>query len=226
MFERDRSVATGIFVLLALSWLGFLVHRSSAFAGSLAGGIVGVAAAAFMLVPLAYVLVKRNERMRRAWSAEGGLARLLALHVYSGLVAALLAVVHSGHKFYSFLGISLTTSLLLSVLTGYVVRYYMRSVAESLGEKTRELETIRSALDDRAAAIPAPRVIETGAANIELLALASAAADLQQSIQFQERIRRQFRGWLAAHIVASIAAWLLLTLHIWAGIYFGLRWFR
>ena len=58
------------------------------------------------------------------------------------------------------------------------------------------------------------------------LPLASAAADLQYSIQFQERVRRLFNAWLSAHIAFSIIFYLLLALHIWAGIYFGLRWFR
>ena len=63
-------------------------------------------------------------------------------------------------------------------------------------------------------------------ASAELLPLASAAADLQYSIQFQERVRRLFNAWLSAHIAFSIIFYLLLSLHIWAGIYFGLRWFR
>ena len=58
------------------------------------------------------------------------------------------------------------------------------------------------------------------------LPLASAAGDLQYSIQFQERVRKLFTGWLSAHIAFSIVFYLLLALHIWAGIYFGLRWFR
>lgn len=66
----------------------------------------------------------------------------------------------------------------------------------------------------------------TAKAGAELLPLASGAGDLQYSIQFQERVRKLFTGWLSAHIAFSIVFYLLLALHIWAGIYFGLRWFR
>lgn len=45
MKERDRIVATGLVVLMLLLWLGFLLHRSPRFPGSLWGGVLGVSGA-------------------------------------------------------------------------------------------------------------------------------------------------------------------------------------
>ena len=53
MKERERLVVSGLVVLLLIFWLGFLVHRSPSFAGSLWGGVLCVSGAVLMLVPLA-----------------------------------------------------------------------------------------------------------------------------------------------------------------------------
>ena len=59
MKDRERIVVTGIFSVLVLGWLGFLVHSSPRFAGSGMGAVFGIAAAVLMLIPLAYPIVKR-----------------------------------------------------------------------------------------------------------------------------------------------------------------------
>ena len=40
-----------------------------------------------------------------------------------------------------------------------------------------------------------------------------------------ELLKRRSKNWLRAHIAVSLAFYLLLILHVWAAIYFGLRWF-
>ncbi len=65
MKERERIVATGLTVLMVILWLGFLVHRSPRFAGTLAGGLLAVTGALLMLVPLLYSAVKRVSSIKR-----------------------------------------------------------------------------------------------------------------------------------------------------------------
>tara|TARA_R110001583_G_C5666803_1_gene410276 strand:- start:6062 stop:6751 length:690 start_codon:yes stop_codon:yes gene_type:complete len=227
MNAQDRRVATAIFAMMLVLWLGFLVHRSPFFAGSLPGSAFGILGAIFMLVPLAYAIVKRNARLRRVFIENNRFGVLLRAHIYFGLAGALLAIIHSGHKFQSPLGIALTTAMLLSVLTGFFGQYYLRYVAEDLREKKTQLDGLRRSLDvlEQTYAVGAEASgAAIGRAAGEFLHLASATADLQHSIQFQERIRRASKAWLTAHITFSILFYLLLVLHVWAGIYFGLRW--
>lgn len=49
-------------------------------------------------------------------------------------------------------------------------------------------------------------------------------ADLEYAIRTHEFFKRWFRRALIVHIVLSLIFYLLLVLHIWAGIHFGLRW--
>ena len=52
MHERQKIIVSGLITLLLVLTLGFFVHRDPRFAGSLTGGLLGVAAASLMLVPL------------------------------------------------------------------------------------------------------------------------------------------------------------------------------
>lgn len=227
MNNQDRVVATIILLILLALWLGFLVHRSPLFAGSLPGGIFGIVGALFMLVPLVYTVTKRSAWLRSMFIRKYSFGSLLQAHVYFGLVGALLAIIHTGHKFQSTLGVALTTSMLLSIVSGFIGQHYLRYVAEGIQQKKAQLDGLWRSMDKQHWAFSqevAPPVTVQGAA--ELLPLASAAADLQYSVDFQERIRKLFNAWLSVHIAASVIFYLLLALHIWAGIYFGLRWFR
>ena len=73
MRDRERTVVTLLVLLMLTVWLGFLLHRSTRFAGSLAGGVLGVSGTILMLVPLAaYCLVKRVQAIKRfvtGWAA-------------------------------------------------------------------------------------------------------------------------------------------------------------
>ena len=227
MNNQDRIVATIIFLILMALWLGFLVHRSPLFAGSLPGGIFGIVGAVFMLVPLVYTVIKRSARLRSVLIRKYSFGSLLQAHVYFGLVGALLAIIHTGHKFQSTLGVALMASMLISIVSGFIGQHYLRYVAEDIRQKKTQLADLWRSMDKQYWAFSqgatAPVTVQRAA---ELLPLASAAADLQYSVEFQERIRKLFNAWLSLHIAASVIFYLLLALHIWAGIYFGLRWFR
>lgn len=228
MQSRDRSVAVSIFFVLLVFWLGFLVHRSPRFAGSAWGGFFGVTAALLMLVPLVYTLVKRIAPLRRQFTQRFSFRSLLEAHVYLGLIGALLALTHSGHKFQSALGIALTATMLLVVISGFIGQYFLRYVAEDIRERQVQLGALWRTLEVKSRALASgplePSVPVQAAA--ELIPVATATAELQYSLQFQERARKLFNAWLNIHIVCSVFLYLLLGLHVWAGIHFGLRWFE
>ena len=54
--------------------------------------------------------------------------------------------------------------------------------------------------------------------------LAETQADLEFALGSHELFKRFFSRWLKLHIAISMALYVLLGLHIWATIYFGLRW--
>jgi hypothetical protein len=227
MPNRDTTVAVSIFALLMLFWLGFLLHQAPRFAGSAWGGFFGVTAAVFMLLPLAYSLVKRIPSLRRSLQPHLPMHSLLHAHVYFGLIGALLALIHTGHKFESALGVALTTSLLLTVVSGCIGQYYLRYVSDDIREKQVQLGVLWRTIEIKSqsfrSAPSGPAVSMQTAAQI--LPLATATAELQYAVQFQERVRRSFGSWLNVHIACSIIFYVLLVLHIWGGLYFGLRWF-
>lgn len=228
MQSRDRSVTVSIFFVLLMLWLGFLIHRSPRFAGSAWGGFFGVSAALLMLVPLVYSFVKRVAPLRRRFTQRFSFRSLLQAHVYLGLIGALLALIHSGHKFQSVLGIVLTATMLLVVISGFIGQYFLGYVVEDIREKQVQLGMLRRTLGVKSRALASgplePSVPMQAAA--ELIPVATATAELQYSLQFQERIRRLFNAWLGIHIICSVFFYLLLGLHVWAGIQFGLRWFE
>ncbi len=248
MKERDRIAATGLVVLTLILWLGFLVHRSPRFAGSAWGGVLGVSGAIVMLVPLAYTAVKRIPPLKRALTPRVTMGTLLAWHVYAGIVGPILGLLHTGHKFESPLGIALTGMMLLVVLSGFVGRYFMGQVASDIREKKVMLTRLEVAYRETAGELAAhpdqaallrpmagfwrrlvagllvPGNAATAPAPVRALRLAESMADLEYAIKNHEAIRRSFARWVTFHVVTSLAMYALLALHIWSGIYFGLRW--
>ena len=250
MKERERIVVIGLFVLMLLLWLGFAVHRSPRFPGSLWGGVLGVSGALLMLWPLGYSAIKRIPRLRSAVTKRLLLRTLLAWHVYTGIIGAILALLHTGHKFTSPLGILLTAAMLVAVLTGVVGRHFLGQVAQELREKQDLLAKLQLAYQQTAdeltkrpepelaisrgfvgritAAFFAPEEV-TAPRHLVLsyrtMNLAASIADLEYAIKTHELLKRRFAIWLKLHIAASIVFYILLALHVWAGIYFGLRWF-
>lgn len=249
MRERERLVVTGLVILLLVLWLGFLVHRDPRFAGSFWGGVLGVSGAAMMLVPLAYLVVKRIPPLRRAVTRRVSMATLLAWHIYAGILGAILGLLHSGHKFESPLGVVLTALMLLVVASGFVGRYLMSQFSQTIREKREMLTGLEAAYRQTAGELAASpeqtavlrplsgfftRVLAgaflvgpaRSSASIRALRLADSMADLEYAIGTHERFRTWFSRWLKFHIVISLLLYFLLGLHVWAGIHFGLRWFR
>jgi len=246
MKEREGIILTGILSILLLSWLGFLFHTSPRFAGSGIGAAFGIAGAVLMLFPLAYPIAKRIPFLHDRITARVSLQSLLTLHVYAGIFGPLLAIIHTGHKFNSWLGIALTSVMLLVVVSGFAVRYLLTYVTHDIKDKLLLLQTARGDLDSawgvlenspaEARALPKSRLLAAGLASLgidlstaggpagEVTRIAESVADLEFAIRTDELFKRWFARALAAHIVLSIILYVLLGLHIWAGIHLGLRW--
>jgi len=247
MKERERVVVTGVLGFLLLGWLGFLVHRSPRFSGSGVGAVFGIAGAVLMLVPLAYTLAKRVPFLRDRITPHVSMQALLAVHVYAGIFGPLLALIHTGHKFDSLLGIMLTAVMLLVVVSGFTVRYLLTYVNQEIKDKLILLQTARGDLDSawgvlehspvEMRGLPKARVLVAGLASLgfelpsggaagEATRIAESVADLEYAIRTHELFKRWFGRALKMHIVLSVILYALLALHIGSGIYFGLRWLR
>lgn len=219
MKERERIVVTGVLSVLVIGWLGFFFHRSPRFAGSDVGAVFGIAGAVLMLVPLAYPFIKRVPFLLARVSKHISMSSLLAVHVYAGIFGPLLAIIHTGHKFDSGMGISLTAVMLLVVVSGFVVRYLMTYVSQEIKDQLALLQTARGDLDS------AWGVRDSGGvAPIQITRIAEYVADLEYAVRMHEFFKRWFARALNVHIVLSVLLYLLLALHIGSGIYFGLRW--
>lgn len=224
MRESERLVVTGIVTLMTLLWLGFLVHRSPDFAGSAVGGAFAVSGALLMLVPLAYSLVKRTPPLRRFAIARVPMRTLLTVHIYSGLAGAILVLVHTGHKFQSRLGVALTAMTLIVTLSGFVGRHLLGFIAEDALAKEAELATLRARYDRMAA--PGSGGAAAFDTAVMAMPLVESMADLEYAILAENRLRTVFSRWLKWHLAVSAGLYVLLVVHVWAALEFGLRWFR
>ena len=246
MKDRERFLITSIFGLLIFGWLGFLVHTSPRFAGSALGSAFGIAAASLMLVSVAYVAVKRIPFIKQHVRNYVSQKTLLSIHVYTGIVGALLGLIHTGHKYDSSLGIVLTAMMLLVVVSGFSVKYIMPDIATDMKDKLALLQTARGDLDSawgvlesspqESKNLPKRPLLAAGLSSLGLAwssdqpasrvtNLAESVADLEYSIRTHELLKLWFSRALMVHIVTSFAFLLLLATHIWASVHFGLRWF-
>jgi hypothetical protein len=229
MSESNKVTATAIFALVLIAAPGFALHQSPEFPGSFTGFVLGAAAAMLMVVLLVYPLAKYSVSLRGQVTKVMSMRALLTFHVYAGVVGAWLAILHTGHKFQSPLGIALVVAMLVAVVTGFVGRYYLPQTATELREDQSRLAILRSSYNRMAAEFVARRDMQTSsssalAAGREAWQLVGAIADLEYSIGSREAVNKIFTIWIVAHVIAAILMYLLLVLHVAGAIYFGLRW--
>jgi hypothetical protein len=251
MQERERTIVTGLVLLLLVLLLGFFVHRDPRFPGSLAGGVLGISGAALMLVPLAYLFVKRIPWLKRHATRAVSMRTLLAVHIYAGILGPILALLHTGHKFQSPLGIALTSIMMIVALSGFVGRYLMSRLSTDLRDQQQLLAGLRVAYDRTAgelvheperagvlrpfagffSRLAAPFLVRESpegagplAAPVRALRLSESIADVEYAIKTHEVLRQAFGRWLACHIVIAIILYALLFIHVWSVWYFGIRW--
>ncbi len=248
MRDREPTVVAALVVLMLTVWLGFLLHQSPRFAGSLWGGVLGVSGAILMLVPLAaYSVVKRVQIIKRRVTGWVSMRTLLTVHIYAALIGAILALLHTGHKFDSPLGMALTAMVLLVVLSGFVGRYLMGHINRGLREKQEMLRRLELGFE-RMRDDPAHQTVEHASIRSSLgqglapwnwfsgmsqtgeidsvWSLTGAIADLEYSIAVHGRMKILFQKWHRFHLVIAGVLCFLLAMHVWSGIHYGLRWFQ
>jgi len=223
MSDKERVIVLALGTLLLLLAPGYLLHVAPRFPGSLAGGVLGIAAATLMLLVLLYPAIKYIGWLKARVTRHVSLGRLLSLHIYGGLLAALFAILHSGHNYRNALGIALVVDILVVVGTGFVGRYYLGHLGAEMRQQQALLGTLRSAYDRIALRLGAASGTPT-APDVPVLRLVDAIADTEYSLTVRETAKRITGRWMVVHTVASIVLYGLLLLHIGSGIYYGLRW--
>ena len=246
MRDRERTIVALLVLLMLTVWLGFLLHRSPRFAGSLFGGVLGVSGTILMLAPLAaYSTVKRVQIIKRRVTGWMSMRTLLAVHIYTALIGSILVLLHTGHKFDSPLGMALTAMVLLVVLSGFIGRYLMSHISRGLREKQEMLRRLQLEFEQMSDDLAHEKVEHTsnrstpdrpwywpgGWSQTEVSvssvsAVTGGIADLEYSIAVHGWMKNRFQKWLRFHRVISEVLFFLLALHVWSGVYYGLRWFQ
>ncbi|MEJ5962977.1 hypothetical protein [Pedobacter immunditicola] len=250
--KQERNIISGMLILQLILWLGFLVHRSPRFAGSLTGVILAITAALLMIVPpVLYSLTKRVKYFKEKVGNRISIGTLLSWHVYTGIIGAILAILHTGHRFESNLGVWLTAMMMLTVLSGFVGRYYLSFSSKEIKEKKIELNLLATQYNQLIGEISKQPKLDTtyiisnnfisrafnsfvgkkavgakSARSLRAMQLAESIADLEYAVKTHELLKRRTASWLKVHIATSCTFYLLLILHIWSAIYFGLRYLK
>lgn len=224
MGDKEKLTVLALGTVLLFLAPGYLLHVSPRFAGSLAGGVLGITAASLMILVLAYPAVKHFGWLNKRVTRHVSQGRLLSLHIYGGLLASIIAIVHSGHKYQSVVGIALVIDVMIIVTTGFIGRYYVGQLGTEVRHRQALLGMLRSAYDRIALRLGAQQATVPAAPDVPILDLVDAIADVEYSLTARDAIKRIAGRWTMVHIVASIAFYGLLLLHVGSGIYYGLRW--
>lgn len=233
MGDKERLIVDIVFASLLLLVPAFLLHSDPRFAGSLTGFALGASAAGLMLLLLVYPLAKYSRSFKALIIRVVSMRALLGFHVYAGVAASILALLHTGHKYQSPLGIALIVSMLVVVVTGFVGRYYLPQTSAEIREQQSRLATLRSAYDRTALALSARKTAEVDGSppasasalqEVPILRVVEGISDIEYAIVSQEAVKKIFIQWIGLHVIAAIAMYAILALHIAAEIYYGLRW--
>jgi hypothetical protein len=247
MKEREVVVVSGLVTVMLVLWLGFVFHQDPRFAGSLWGGILGISGSVLMLVPLGYMIIKRVKPLKILMTRYVSMPTLLAIHIYAGIVGPILAILHTGHKFNSGLGIALTGMTITIVISGFVGRYLLSYVGREIKEKSTELDQLNKAYEQATQELQAqPELAESAGffgpaiarlyfsvvspksgpvpAALRAVWLAESIADLEYAIRTHEVFKKAFKQWLRLHIVLALILYFLMTIHIFSEFWFGIRW--
>jgi hypothetical protein len=238
--EKNAFVVGGLVLLLLLLPLGALVHVDAQFPGSLAGSLIGITGAVLMLVPFAYLVIKRTPALHDRVTRHVSMRTLLAIHIYAGVLGPLLGLIHAAHTFNSPLGVSLTGLMLVVVVSGYIGRYLLSQISRALRGRRSDLAALQAALPALPADVPASpmasflgwsrRLLErdapvlAGDAPISRRRVAGAIADFEFAVRAEAVVQTLFDAWLKMHIVIAMVLYALLALHIWSGLCYGPRW--
>lgn len=246
MKEQEKILGFALLTLILMSWLSFALHTDARFAGSLYGGLLGIVATLLFLSTFLYVAIKRIPWLKRLTLRVVSMGTVLRFHIYAGIFGSILALMHTGHKFQSPLGIALTAVMLGVVFSGFVGRYLMSFISE----ETREKKTNLSKLEQRyrevvvsLAANPEREKVVRSLTKVFFLRwlpgtspdihvareahdLSESIADLEYALHSHAAIKVIFGLWVKFHIFLSGVLVILLAMHIWSSFYFGVRWLQ
>lgn len=211
-------VALGFLFLAAI--IGLPMPALPPFAGSLAGGILGIAAAVLMLLSIAYAVLKPLAQKTRMGRVIGPSAAL-RIHVWIGTAATALVAVHFGLALRSPMGAALVLTIGLVVISGGIGRYHLRRLTAEVGDEEQDLAALRQELARRSGARARSDDAQSGAG---MSALIDAVADLEASRRVLRLAARALRRWMIVHVIASIATLGLIAVHVWSMVRLGLRW--
>ncbi len=238
MNEREPLIAAATIYLLLLVWIGGFLAPSHDFAGSALGGALALTGTFLLLMPLTFVAIKRIDIVKTVVVRHIPMRTILIWHIYAGFLGTILILLHTGHKFSSVLAASLTAFTLLAVFSGVIGRYLQRQIGDDVRSKRKLLNQLYEEYDSVSARSnmateyngqdfnidrTAPNTIGTYLV-VNIVNLVSSIADVESAITSRETLKQWFTIWHRAHITLMIGMFLLLILHIWSGIHFGLRW--
>ena len=251
MKDREPLIVGGLVALMLLLWGGFLFHHSPSFASSSLGITLGSVGTFLMLFPLFYMVIKRIKPLKKVITRRVPMRTLLAWHVYAGVFGPILALLHTGHKFHSPLGVALTGTMLVVVLSGFVGRYLLKQVGREKSAESANLKQLNAAyaetlsdlqnepaearllrpfagflprLGARAFLRPEPEPSGPLPASVRAIELAESIADTEYAIRTHEFFKAAFSKWLKLHIWISFLLYGLLALHIWAAFHYAFAW--
>ncbi len=247
MKEREKIIISGLVSLLLLIWIGFLFHNDPSFPGSSWGLLLGVVGAVLMLVPLLYLIIKRNKPLKKAVTRFVPMRTLLTWHIYAGVLGPVLVILHTGHRYESPIGIALTAMTLIVVLSGFIGRYIMSIIGRGIREKKDTLEKLRAEYDQTIADLASPSAgdswVKPGltrafmlrlsaplfersshSAEVRAIRITESIADVEYALRTHDRFKQVFSKWLKWHIAVSTFLYLLLALHVYSQFHYGLRW--
>ena len=147
---------------------------------------------------------------------------LFTVHVYTALFGSILVLLHTGHKFDSPVGMALTAMVLLVVLSGFVGRYLMSHINRGLRDKQQMLRSLQLAFEQMS-----DDLAQGKAESVSVVSTVTGGiADLEYSIAVHGWMKNWFQKWQRFHKVIWGVLCFLLALHVWSGVYYGLRWFQ
>jgi hypothetical protein len=139
---------------------------------------------------------------------------------------------------------ALTAMVLLVVLSGFIGRYLMSHISQGLREKQQMLEGLQLVFQQMSQDFSHQNVGQTLTRSApdrpwnwlswsqtddsvsSVSAVAGGIADLEYSIAVHGWMKNWFQKWLRFHKVISGVLCSLLAIHVWSGVYYGLRWFQ
>jgi hypothetical protein len=191
------------------------------------------------------MVVKRVQIIKRRVTGWMSMRTLLTLHIYTAIIGSILVLLHTGHKFDSPLGMAMTAMVLLVVLSGFIGRYLMSHISQGLREKQQMLVGLQLGFKQMSQDFAHQNVehastrfapdrpwnwlsgwSQTEDSVSSVSAVAGGIADLEYSIAVHGWMKNWFQKWLRFHQVIAGVLCFLLAIHVWSGVYYGLRWFQ